>query len=147
MHLKQETIIILKPEQNGCHSADNIFKDIFLYENVCALIQISSHVVPTGSPNDNDGSSNILTSFYVNQCWPVHCRMYPLLSIKELNLLLTSTCYDQIMPCYIRHWLLTPLTIIHGTYSCCGSVAAVLRNISCSRRLPSGPAAHLRIGS
>ena len=38
--------------QNGCHLADNIFKHIFLNENVGILIKISLMFVP-GGPIDN----------------------------------------------------------------------------------------------
>ena len=46
------TFNILWPEQNGHNFADDIFKCIFLKENVCILIEISMKFVP-GSPIDN----------------------------------------------------------------------------------------------
>ena len=42
----------LMPRQNGCCFADDIFKCIFLYENVLILIKISLKFVPKG-PIDN----------------------------------------------------------------------------------------------
>ena len=36
----------LSPEQNGHHFADDIFKCIFMNENLCILIQISLNFVP-----------------------------------------------------------------------------------------------------
>ena len=36
----------LRLEQHGCHFADNIFKQIFLNENCCILIEISLKFVP-----------------------------------------------------------------------------------------------------
>ena len=36
----------LKPRQNGCHFPDDIFKSIFLNENVWILIEISLKFVP-----------------------------------------------------------------------------------------------------
>ena len=45
-------IITLKPRQNGRHFADDIFKCIFLNENVLILIKISLKFVPTGPINN-----------------------------------------------------------------------------------------------
>ena len=42
----------LKPRQNGRHFSGVIFKFIFLYENWCALIQISLKFVPKGPINN-----------------------------------------------------------------------------------------------
>ena len=42
----------LRPRQNDCYFADNIFKFIFLNENVWILIKISLKFVPKGSINN-----------------------------------------------------------------------------------------------
>ena len=42
----------LRPKQNGCHLPDNIFKCIFLNENVWILIKISLEFVPKGPINN-----------------------------------------------------------------------------------------------
>ena len=42
----------LRPKQNGRHFADDIFKYIFLNENVWILIKISLNFVPKGSINN-----------------------------------------------------------------------------------------------
>ena len=42
----------LRPRQNGCHFADDIFKCIFLNENVRISIKISLNFVPKGSINN-----------------------------------------------------------------------------------------------
>ena len=42
----------LRPRQNGCHFADNIFKCIFLNENVWIPIKISMKFVPKGPVNN-----------------------------------------------------------------------------------------------
>ena len=42
----------LRPRQNGRHFADDIFKCIFLNENVCILIKISLKFVPQGTINN-----------------------------------------------------------------------------------------------
>ena len=42
----------LRPRQNGCHFADDIFKCIFLNENIWILIKISLKFVPKGPINN-----------------------------------------------------------------------------------------------
>ena len=42
----------LRPRQNGRHFADDIFKCIFVNENVCILIKISLKFVPKGPINN-----------------------------------------------------------------------------------------------
>ena len=42
----------LRPRQNGCHFTDDIFKCIFLNENVWISIKISLSFVPKGSINN-----------------------------------------------------------------------------------------------
>ena len=42
----------LRPRQNGCHFADDIFKCIFLNENIWILIKISLKFVPNASINN-----------------------------------------------------------------------------------------------
>ena len=46
------TFNTLRPRQTGCHFADDVFKGIFLNENVWILLQISLKFVPKG-PIDN----------------------------------------------------------------------------------------------
>ena len=48
-HLKFNT---LRPRQNGCHFADDVFKCIFLNENVWILLKISLKFVPKGPINN-----------------------------------------------------------------------------------------------
>ena len=45
-------VITLRPGQNGCHFADDIFKCIFLNENVWTPIKISLKFVPKGPINN-----------------------------------------------------------------------------------------------
>ena len=49
---KHDTLNTLRPRQNGSHFADDIFKCIFLNENVWIIINISLKCVPKG-PMDN----------------------------------------------------------------------------------------------
>ena len=55
---------ILRPEQNGHHSADDILKCIFLNENVCILMKISLEFVPIG-PTDSKSALVQVMSLYV----------------------------------------------------------------------------------
>ena len=43
-----KTFNTMKPEQNGRHFADGIFKYIFLKGNVCIWIEVSQSFVPKG---------------------------------------------------------------------------------------------------
>ena len=45
-------IITLRPRQNGCHFADDPFKDIFLNETLRISIKMSLNFVPKGPIND-----------------------------------------------------------------------------------------------
>ena len=50
----------LRPIQNGRHFADDMFKCIFLNENVWILIEISLKFVPKGSFNNNPALFQIM---------------------------------------------------------------------------------------
>ena len=69
--------ITLRPRQNGCHFADNIFKCIFLNENIRISIKISLKFVPKGSINNIPALFQIIarrdrsTSHYLNQWWTI----------------------------------------------------------------------------
>ena len=52
LHWLRQNINSSLPEQNGCHFADDIFKHIFLNENVKISIKIALKFVPKG-PIDN----------------------------------------------------------------------------------------------
>ena len=60
----------LRPRQNGRHFADDIFKCIFLNENVWIPIEISLKFVPKGH--------------YLNQWWLVYWRIYASFGLNEL---------------------------------------------------------------
>ena len=47
------TLATLKQRQGGCHLSGNIFKHIFLNENVAIVIKISLKFLPKG-PNENN---------------------------------------------------------------------------------------------
>ena len=50
--LCMQSLNTLRPRQNGCHSADDSFKCIFLNENVWILIKVSQKFVPKGPINN-----------------------------------------------------------------------------------------------
>ena len=53
MHITKLSIInTLRPRQNGCHFLDDVFKCIFLNENVWIWIKISLKFVPKGPHNN-----------------------------------------------------------------------------------------------
>ena len=63
----------------GHHSADNIFKCIFIYEKFCILTEISLKVLSKGQIDNKSALVEIMawcqtsdkpTSHYLNQCWP-----------------------------------------------------------------------------
>ena len=79
----------LRSRQNGHHFADNIFKCIFLNENVSILIRISLKFVPKGPMNNIPALVREMawcqaTSHYLNQCWLDYRCIYASLGLKEL---------------------------------------------------------------
>ena len=55
-----QVIKTLRPRQHGRHFADDIFKRIFLNENVRILIKISLKFVPKGPINNNPALVQIM---------------------------------------------------------------------------------------
>ena len=51
-HTWERHLNTLRPRQNGCHFVDDIFKRIFLNENILIPIKISLKFVPKGSINN-----------------------------------------------------------------------------------------------
>ena len=83
----------LRQRQNGCHFPGNIFKYIFLNENVWIPIKSSLKFVPKGPINDIPALVLIMawrgqvTSHYPNQWWLVYLCIYASISLNELKLL------------------------------------------------------------
>ena len=81
----------LRPRQNGRHLADDMFKCIFLNEDVWIPIEISLKFVPkVQSTIINHCFRQWLgavqeTSHYLNQWWLVHWRIYASLGLNELR--------------------------------------------------------------
>ena len=86
----------LRLRQNGRHFADNVFKCIFLNENVWISLKISMKFVPKGLINNISPLVQIMafenivcemaamTSHYLNQWWLVYWHIYALLGLDEL---------------------------------------------------------------
>ena len=65
------------PGQNGRHSADGIFKRIFLNEDIRISMQISMKFVSMGLIDNSSALVQVMAwrrtgdrPFYLNQCWP-----------------------------------------------------------------------------
>ena len=86
----------LRPRQNGRHFADNIFKGIFLNENVWILINISLKFVPKG-PIDH------IPSLVQIMAW--HHPGNKLLSEPMMVILLTHICVTR--PQWVNRLLVT----------------------------------------
>ena len=84
------TFDTLRLRQNGCHFPDDIFKCIFLNENIYISITISLKFVPKGPIDNIPALVQIMawrhpaTSHYLNQWWLVQRRIYASLGLNEL---------------------------------------------------------------
>ena len=81
----------LRQRTNGRHFADNIFKCIFINENVRILLKISLKFVPKVPINNIPAlfswwlGADQATSHYLNQWWLVYWRIYASLGLNELT--------------------------------------------------------------
>ena len=81
----------LRPRRNGRHFADDIFKCIFLNENVWIPIKISLKFVPKDQINKILALVQIIAwrhqaaSHYLDQWWLVYWRIYASLGLNELT--------------------------------------------------------------
>ena len=72
----------LKPEQNGCHFADNIFRCILLNDNFHIPIWISLKFVAEGWIDNKSALIQVMfwqrtgTNHYLNQHWPRVMKPY-----------------------------------------------------------------------
>ena len=82
--IKLSSINTLRPRQNGRHFADDIFKCIFLNENVLISSKISLRFVPKGPINNIPAWT--APSHYLNQWWLIYRRIYASLGLNELTL-------------------------------------------------------------
>ena len=99
----------LRPRQNGCHFRDNIFKYIFLNENVWISIKISLKFVPKGPinniaalvqimlwhrPGDKPLSEPMMDSLLMHICitWPQWVE-------KTTPVMIITLCMDG-----LTHW-------------------------------------------
>ena len=99
----------LRPRQNRCHFADNIFKCNFLNENVWIPMKISLKFVPKGPIDNIPALVQIIawreqaTSHYLNQWWPsstTHICVTRPQWVKSLRLRLNRRPFaDKIFKC------------------------------------------------
>ena len=98
----------LRPRQNGRHFPDDIFKWIFLNENVWISINISSKCVSRGPINNIPTlvqwlGADQATSRYLNQWWLEYRRIYASLGLNELKYVVlyiaAHMAYDRDLHC------------------------------------------------
>ena len=88
---KQNCFNSLRPKQNGHHFADDIFKCIFLNENIWILLQISLKFVPEVRIKNIPALVQIMAwrrpsdKHYLNQWWLVYWCIYASLGLNELK--------------------------------------------------------------
>ena len=73
----------LRPRQNGRHFVDDVFKCIFLNENVWISLMISLKFAPNVPINNIPVLVQIMA---LNQSWLVYWRMYASLGLTELRI-------------------------------------------------------------
>ena len=83
---QENSLNTLRPRQNGQHFPDDIFKCIFLNENISISINISLKLAHKGQINNNPALVQIMAkSHFLNQ-WLLFCwRIYVALGLNELN--------------------------------------------------------------
>ena len=86
-----QTVNTLRPRQNGCHFADDIFKCILLNENAQISLKISLKIVPKVWINNIPTLVQKMAwrrpgdKHYLNQWWLVYWRIYASLGLNELK--------------------------------------------------------------
>ena len=81
----------LRPRQNGRHFSDDIFKCIFLNENVWLLVKVWMKFVPKGPTNTIAALVHIMAwrrpgnNHCLNQWCLVYWRIYPSLGLTEFT--------------------------------------------------------------
>ena len=89
-----------RPRQNCCHFPDDIFKCIFMNENVFILIRISLKFVPKGAVNNIPSLVQIMA-----WCWPddkplsetIMVNLLMHICVTRLQLVKPSICIFQLM--------------------------------------------------
>ena len=88
------SINTLGPRQNGRYFPDDIFKSIFLNDNVWISIKISWKFIPKGPIYKIPAMVQIIAcrrpgdKLYLNQWWLVYWRIYASLGLNELKVLI-----------------------------------------------------------
>ena len=106
----------LRPRQNGCHFADEIFKCIFLYENAWILIKISLKFVPKGPINNIPALVQIMA-------WrrpgdkPLYEPMMLCLLTHIYIYIYHSATFDSWLKRSLMTWHLCPMVVRHVNVS------------------------------
>ena len=108
MFMKHSThelnINTLRPRQNGRRFLDDIFKCIFLNENIWISIKISLRFVLKGPINNIPALVQIMAwrrpgaSHYLNQWWLDYRRIYESLGLNELKPCLSMNILNRSLP-------------------------------------------------
>ena len=109
----------LRPRQNGHHFPDDIFKCIFLNENVWIMIKNSLKFVPKGPISNIPALVQIMAWHrpgnkpFLTQCWLVYRRIYASVGLNELTLScpLSSWCYYHTGHQQASFWPISPIFV------------------------------------
>ena len=113
-HSLRHTIDTLRPRQNGRKFPDDIFKYIFLQENVSISIKISLKFVPKGSINNIPALVQIMAwrrscdkplSEPMMVSLPVYRRIYASLDLNELTDLFIFKIVNDTTEYLIPYWV------------------------------------------
>ena len=95
------TIHMLIHRPCGQNFADDIFKCIFLNENVWISIAISLKFIPKGQINNIPALVHIMAwPYYLNQWWLVYYRIYASLGLNEIMHAMNSS-FVYMMPFHV----------------------------------------------
>ena len=97
--MKRYLVDTSRPRQNGRHFPDDIFKCIFLNENIGISLKMSLKFIPKGPVNNITALVRLgagqWTSHYLNQWRLVYWRIYASLGLNELNTVLNDAwCFE-----------------------------------------------------
>ena len=90
VHRELDIYLDIEAEKNGSHFPDDIFKCIFLNENMWISVKISPKFVPEGPINNILALDEVMagagqaTSHSLNQWWLAYWRIYASLGHNEL---------------------------------------------------------------
>ena len=92
----------LRPRQNGRHFPDDIFKCIFLNENVWISIKMSPKFLPEGPIDNIPALVQIMAWRRPSQIWLVYWGTYTSFALNDLSHCGTVTQHGDIY--LVQHW-------------------------------------------